>query len=101
MLEFIGRGLSCRFSMQNSYFTWVHKGGHISCFGKNEGRERRWMRFHSFQDFNFNFNFGSVYHRWRELCGCPGLPLVREKSGKFKVRGKSGNFVIGQGNLEF
>ena len=30
-----------------------------------------------------------------------GLPLVREKSGKFKVREKSGNFVIGQGNLEF
>ena len=38
-------------------------------------------------------------------CGEPiassGLPLVREKSGKFKVREKSGNFVIGQGNLEF
>ena len=30
-----------------------------------------------------------------------GLPLVREKSGKFKVREKSGNFVIGQGSLEF
>ena len=30
-----------------------------------------------------------------------GLPLVREKSGKFKVREKSGNFVIVQGNLEF
>lgn len=30
-----------------------------------------------------------------------GLPLVREKSGKFKVREKSGNFRIGQGNLEF
>ena len=30
-----------------------------------------------------------------------GLPLVREKSGKFKVRKKSGNFVLGQGNLRF
>ena len=30
-----------------------------------------------------------------------GLPLVREKSGKFKVREKSGNFGIGQGNLTF
>ena len=30
-----------------------------------------------------------------------GLPLVMEKSGKFKVRGKSGNFRICQGNLEF
>ena len=30
-----------------------------------------------------------------------GLPLVREKSGKFKVREKSGNFRICQGNLEF
>ena len=30
-----------------------------------------------------------------------GLPLVREKSGKFKVREKSGNFWIGQGNLKF
>ena len=30
-----------------------------------------------------------------------GLPLVREKSGKFKVREKSGNFTICQGNLEF
>ena len=30
-----------------------------------------------------------------------GLPLVREKSGKFKVREMSGNFVIGQGNFEF
>ena len=30
-----------------------------------------------------------------------GLPLVREKSGKFKVREKSGNFVLGQGNLRF
>ena len=29
-----------------------------------------------------------------------GLPLVREKSGKFKVREKSGNFEIGQGILE-
>ena len=29
-----------------------------------------------------------------------GLPLVREKSGKFKVREKAGNFEIGQGNLE-
>ena len=29
------------------------------------------------------------------------LPLVREKSGKFKVREKSGNFRICQGNLEF
>ena len=29
------------------------------------------------------------------------VPLVREKSGTFKVREKSGNFVIGQGNLEF
>jgi hypothetical protein len=29
-----------------------------------------------------------------------GLPLIREKSGKFKVREKSGNFVIGQGNSE-
>ena len=28
-----------------------------------------------------------------------GLPLVREKSGKFKVREKSGNFRICQGNL--
>ena len=44
----------------------------------------------------------------REICMYPnsrptisGLPLVREKSGKFKVREKSGNFVIGQGNLEF
>ena len=31
----------------------------------------------------------------------PWLPLVREKSGKFKVREKSGNFVLGQGNLRF
>ena len=31
----------------------------------------------------------------------PGLPLVREKSGKFKVSEKSGNFRICQGNLEF
>ena len=30
-----------------------------------------------------------------------GLPLVREKSGKSKVREKSGNFRICQGNLEF
>ena len=30
-----------------------------------------------------------------------GLPLVREKSEKFKVREKSGNFRICQGNLEF
>ena len=30
-----------------------------------------------------------------------GLPLVREKSGKFKVREKSGNFEKIQGNLEF
>ena len=30
-----------------------------------------------------------------------GLPLVREKSGKFKVREKSGNLRIHQGNLEF
>ena len=30
-----------------------------------------------------------------------GLPLVREKSEKFKVREKSGNFGIGQGNLTF
>ena len=30
-----------------------------------------------------------------------GLPLVREKSGKFKVREKSGNFEKSQGNLEF
>ena len=30
-----------------------------------------------------------------------GLPLVREKSGKFKIREKSGNFRICQGNLEF
>ena len=29
-----------------------------------------------------------------------GLPLVREKSGKFKVREKSGNFEIDQGILE-
>ena len=29
------------------------------------------------------------------------LPLVREKSGKFKVREKSGNFLLGQGNLGF
>ena len=35
------------------------------------------------------------------MCIYTGLPLVREKSGKFKVREKSGNFVIGQGNLEF
>ena len=28
------------------------------------------------------------------------LPLVRKKSGKFKVREKSGNFEIGQGILE-
>ena len=28
-----------------------------------------------------------------------GLPLVREKSGKFKVREKLGNFRISQGNL--
>ena len=33
--------------------------------------------------------------------GNAGLPLVREKSGKFKVREKSGNFRICQGNLEF
>ena len=30
---------------------------------------------------------------------CTGLPVVREKSGKFKVREKSGNFVLGQGNV--
>ena len=30
-----------------------------------------------------------------------GLPLVRERSGKFKVREKSGNFEKSQGNLEF
>ena len=30
-----------------------------------------------------------------------GSPLVREKSGKFKVRENSGNFRICQGNLEF
>ena len=30
----------------------------------------------------------------------PGLPLVREKSGKFKVREKSGNFEKSQGILE-
>ena len=30
-----------------------------------------------------------------------GLPLVREKSGKFKVREKSGNFEKSQGNLRF
>ena len=30
-----------------------------------------------------------------------GLPLVREKSGKFKFREKSRNFVLGQGNLRF
>ena len=30
-----------------------------------------------------------------------GLPLVREKSGKFKVRERSGNFVLGQVNLRF
>ena len=30
-----------------------------------------------------------------------GLPLVTEKSGKFKVREKSGNYRICQGNLEF
>ena len=30
-----------------------------------------------------------------------GLPLVREKSGKFKVREKSGNFEKSQGNSEF
>ena len=29
------------------------------------------------------------------------LPLVREKSGKFKVREKSGNFRICQGKLKF
>ena len=29
-----------------------------------------------------------------------GLPLVREKSGKFKVREKSGNFEISPGILE-
>ena len=34
--------------------------------------------------------------------GCKtGLPLVRKKSGKFKVRGKSEDFGIGQGNLKF
>ena len=30
-----------------------------------------------------------------------GLPLVREKSGKFKIMEKSGNFVLGQENLRF
>ena len=30
-----------------------------------------------------------------------GLPSVREMSGKFKVREKSGNLVLGQGILEF
>ena len=30
----------------------------------------------------------------------PGLPLVREKSGKFKVREKSGNLVLGQWKFE-
>ena len=30
-----------------------------------------------------------------------GLPLVMERSWKFKVREKSGNFVLGQGNLRF
>ena len=30
-----------------------------------------------------------------------GLPLVREKSGKFKVREKSGNFEESQGNLKY
>ena len=30
-----------------------------------------------------------------------GLPLVREKSGKFKAREKSGNFGKSQGNLNF
>ena len=29
-----------------------------------------------------------------------GLPLIREKSGKFKVREKSGNFVKSQGKLK-
>ncbi len=28
-----------------------------------------------------------------------GLPLVREKSGKFKVREKSGNCVLGSGKF--
>ena len=30
-----------------------------------------------------------------------GLPLVREKSRKFKVRGKSGNFQKSQGKVQF
>ena len=30
-----------------------------------------------------------------------GIPHGCHWSGKFKVREKSGNFVIGQGNLEF
>ena len=49
---------------------------------------------------------------WKPNLGVPStwLPLVkeksgkfkvREKSGKFKVREKSGNFVLGQGNLRF
>ena len=33
--------------------------------------------------------------------GSHGQGKVREKSKKFKVREKSGNFVFGQGNLKF
>ena len=39
----------------------------------------------------------AVSFQWKTA----GLPLVREKSGKFKVREKSGNSVLGQGILEF
>ena len=48
-------------------------------------------------DFDLISNL-CIHNRYYTLTG---LPLVREKSGKFKVGEKSGNFRICQGNLEF
>ena len=47
------------------------------------------------------FNFVTSVNRFNNAIYLPGLPLIREKSGKFKVREKSGNYRISQGNLEF
>ena len=48
-------------------------------------------------------HYDNIHLKWTtvEHLIITGLPLVREKSGKFNVRKKSGNQKKSQGNLEF
>ena len=48
----------------------------------------------------FGFDWPSGF-RGEDVQGSHGQGKVREKSKKFKVREKSGNFIFGQGNLKF